>query len=273
MTGYLHLDTDTLDALPPREAYQAATQIHQQAKRLGAAYADRLAATLAAEHGQARAADLLEIKQPTLAARVTRHKERTMPHVITWDEAPTRTPAIRTRYRDGVAEAEAITDGAVLAQISYETPEGSVVLDQLAEEIAPWLPALGALREEDQALTVATMVDREVRWHAQAEDDADERDRWAQLVGTVRRYQTRADVASAEREIDPRLDEAGREIALTLRTADAIVERLSEEAVAARGRAVEAAPGKVSGLLLWTTPKDLAAAGVPLAGWLKNRLA
>lgn len=80
---YVHLDTAALDGLPPAEAYQAATQIHHQAKRLGAAYADRLAATLAAQHGQHQAAELLGIAQSTLAGRVTRHKkETTMPRVI-----------------------------------------------------------------------------------------------------------------------------------------------------------------------------------------------
>lgn len=72
----VHLDTDALDALPPAEAYQAATQIHHQAKRLGAAYADRLAHDLAAQHGQHKAADMLGIAQSTLASRVTRHKSR-----------------------------------------------------------------------------------------------------------------------------------------------------------------------------------------------------
>lgn len=73
---YLTLDTDALDALPPAEAYQAATQVHHQAKAIGAAYADQLASKLAAEHGQVRAAELLGIAQSTVAGRVTRHKER-----------------------------------------------------------------------------------------------------------------------------------------------------------------------------------------------------
>lgn len=77
MSRYIHLDTDALDVLPPAEAYQAATQIHHQAKRLGAAYADRLAATLAAQHGQHKAAGMLGIAQSTLASRVTRHKKET----------------------------------------------------------------------------------------------------------------------------------------------------------------------------------------------------
>lgn len=84
MPDYIRLDTDALNALPPREAYQAATRIHGQAKALGAAYADRLATTLAAEHGQVRAAELLGIAQSTLASRVSRYKkENTMPRTIT----------------------------------------------------------------------------------------------------------------------------------------------------------------------------------------------
>ena len=72
---YIHLDTDALDALPPREAYQAATKIHHQAKAAGAAYADRLASDLADQHGQQKAADILGIHQSTLAKRVSRHKK------------------------------------------------------------------------------------------------------------------------------------------------------------------------------------------------------
>ena len=80
---YIHLDTDALDALPPASAYRAATEIHHQAKRLGAAYADRLAADLAAQHGQQQAADMLGIHQSTLAKRVSRHKkESTMSRII-----------------------------------------------------------------------------------------------------------------------------------------------------------------------------------------------
>lgn len=82
MSRYIHLDTDALDSLPPDEAYQAATQIHHQAKRLGAAYADQLAATLAAQHGQHQAAQLLGIAQSTLASRVTRHKKETTMRTI-----------------------------------------------------------------------------------------------------------------------------------------------------------------------------------------------
>lgn len=83
MPDYLTLSTDALDALPPAEAYQAATEIHHHAKRLGAAYADRLAADLAAQHGQQEAADMLGIHQSTLAKRVTRHKkESIMPRTI-----------------------------------------------------------------------------------------------------------------------------------------------------------------------------------------------
>lgn len=78
MSMFVRLDTTALDNLPPKEAYQAATQIHHHAKALGAAYADQLAATLAAQHGQHQAADLLGIHQSTLAKRVTRHKENTM---------------------------------------------------------------------------------------------------------------------------------------------------------------------------------------------------
>lgn len=97
MTDYLRLDTDALDALPPAEAYQAATQIHHQAKRLGAAYADRLASTLAAEHGQQDAADMLGIHQSTLAKRVTRHKkESTMPRTVATHTVTQYVPVLKT---------------------------------------------------------------------------------------------------------------------------------------------------------------------------------
>lgn len=93
---YIHLDTDALDALPPREAYQAATQIHDQAKALGAAYANRLASDLAAQHGQQTAADMLGIHQSTLAKRVTRHKEHTVSRTIATHTVTQYVPVLKT---------------------------------------------------------------------------------------------------------------------------------------------------------------------------------
>lgn len=94
---YIHLDTDALDSLPPAEAYEAATQIHHQAKRLGAAYADRLAADLASTHGQQAAADMLHIHQSTLAKRVTRHKKVSiMSRIIDTHTVTQYVPAIET---------------------------------------------------------------------------------------------------------------------------------------------------------------------------------
>lgn len=73
---FFRIDTDALDALDPVEAYTAATQIPNQAKTAAAAYADAVAARLAAEHGHRGAARLLSISQPTLSARVDRHLSR-----------------------------------------------------------------------------------------------------------------------------------------------------------------------------------------------------
>lgn len=278
MTDYIRLDTDALEDQGLVAAYQRAATLDTEAKRLQAAYRDELAVRLAAEHGPSAAARLLGISPATISKHRRRHKERTMPQILAWGEDPARTPAIRTRYRDGTAEAEAIGRTGPLARIRYKTSEGSTVLDDLVSEIAPWLPVLDALAEEDTALAARTQVAQALTAWESADDVREydvreERYLWKELQEVVARHQTPADVAAAHQVMDARgIALQHQEQAAAVHIAARVIARLAGEAEEAHQRAVDAAPGPVPELLLWETPRVLGRSARSLRAHLDKRL-
>lgn len=169
MPDYLILNTDALDALSPADAYQAATQIHHQAKRMGAAYADQLAATLAAQYGQARAADMLGIAQSTLAGRVSRHKKETtlMPSIIATHTVTQYVPVLKREVTRTWEKSDAGVWSTEVDGVRWVLHHGGIAGGWAGADRIVWEWGPAGSGQETPTIKAATEEEalKEATWH------------------------------------------------------------------------------------------------------------